>query len=189
MADTMTDPNETANVAAGPMPGATGDCATCEGMGLVQDPMYGPTPCDQCNATGRALAADETASLAGQLIQGYREHLAEEAGPEIIAVPGRVLGGDIEGQADALADDAARLAELLAGFSQEPRRSMDAIAVFRGLSRAAESMAAAAAELRRQEWFDLGDDAEPEAIATWNGALEGLKSAASTLGWVADGWI
>jgi len=132
---------------------------------------------------------NETANLADQLIQGYRERLAEEAGPEIIAVPGRVLGGDIEGQADALADDAARLAELLAGFSQEPRRSMDAIAVFRGLSRAAESMAAAAAELRRQEWFDLEDDAEPEAIAAWNGALEGLKSAAGTFEWIADGWI
>jgi hypothetical protein len=34
---------------------------------------------------------------------------------------------------------------------------------------AAESMAAAAAELRRQEWFDLEDDAEPEAVAAWNG--------------------
>ena len=133
---------------------------------------------------------NETANLAGQLIQGYREHLAEEAGPEIIAVPRPgVLGGDIEGQADALADDAARLAELLAGVSQEPRRSMDAIAVFRGLSRAAGSMAAAAAELRRQEWFDLEDDAEPEAIAAWNGAVEGLESAASTFEWVADGWI
>ena len=120
MADAMTDPNETANMAAGPMPGATGGCAACDGMGVVQDPMYGPTPCDQCNATGRALAADETASLVGQLTQGYREHLAAEAGPEIIAVPGRVLGGDIEGQADALADDAARLAELLAGFARNP---------------------------------------------------------------------
>ena len=114
---------------------------------------------------------------------------AEEAGPEITAVPGRVTGSDIEGQADALADDAARLAELLAAFSQEPRRSMDVIAVFRGLSQAAESMAAAAAELRRQEWFDLEADAEPEAVAAWNGALEGLKSAASTFEWVADGWI
>jgi hypothetical protein len=66
---------------------------------------------------------------------------------------------------------------------------MDAIAVFRGLSRAAESMAAAAAELRRQEWFDLEADAEPEAVAAWEDALEGLKSAASTFGWVADGWI
>jgi hypothetical protein len=54
---------------------------------------------------------------------------------------------------------------------------------------AAESMAAAAAELRRQEWFDLEDDAEPEAVAAWNGALEGLKSVAGTFEWVADGWI
>jgi hypothetical protein len=99
---------------------------------------------------------NETADLAGQLIRGYREHLAEEAGPEIIAVPGRVLSGDIEGQADALADDAARLSELLAASAREPgQRSMEPIAVFRGLSRAAESMAAAATELRRQEWAVL----------------------------------
>ena len=132
---------------------------------------------------------NETASLLGQLTRGYREHLAEEAAPKIVAVPGRVTGSDIEGRADVLADDAARLADLLAAFSQEPRRSMDAIAVFRGLSRAAESMSAAAAELRRQEWFDLEADAEPGAIAAWIGALEGLKSAASTFEWVADGWI
>jgi hypothetical protein len=43
--------------------------------------------------------------------------------------------------------------------------------------------------MRRQEWFDLEDGAEPEAVAAWEGALEGLKSAASTFGWVADGWI
>jgi hypothetical protein len=133
---------------------------------------------------------NETANLVGQLTRGYREHLAEEAGREIVAVQGRVLGGDIEGQADALADDAGRLADLLTAFAREPgRRSMDPIAVLRGLSRAAGSMAAAAAELRRQEWFDLEDDAEPEAIAAWNGALEGLKSAASTFEWVADGRI
>ena len=133
---------------------------------------------------------NETADLAGQLIRGYREHLAEEAGPEIIAVPGRVLSGDIEGQADALADDAARLSELLAAFAREPgQRSMEPIAVFRGLSRAAESMAAAAAELRRQEWFDLDDEADPEASAAWEAALEGLRSAAGTFRWVADGWI
>jgi hypothetical protein len=132
---------------------------------------------------------NETANLLGQLAQGYREHLAEAAGPEIIAVPGRVLSGDIEGRADALEDDAARLAELLTAFAQEPRRSLDAIAVFRGLSRAAGSMAAAAAEMRRQEWVVLEDDAEPEAVAAWNGALEGLKAAASTFEWVADGWI
>jgi hypothetical protein len=41
---------------------------------------------------------NETANLVGQLAQGYREHLAEEAGSEIIAIPGRVLGGDIEGR-------------------------------------------------------------------------------------------
>ena len=104
-------------------------------------------------------------------------------------VPGRVLGADVEGQADAMADAAARLADQLAAFGREPRPSLDAIAVFRSLSRSAESMAAAAAELRRQEWFDLEDGAEPEAVAAWNGALAGLKSAASTFEWVADGWI
>jgi hypothetical protein len=109
--------------------------------------------------------------------------------PEITAVPGRVLGSDVEGQADALADDAARLTALLTAFGQEPRRSLDAIAVFRGLGRAAESMAAAAAELRRQEWVSLEADAEPEAITAWDGALNGLRTAASTFEWVADGWI
>ena len=126
---------------------------------------------------------NETASLIGSLIDGYREHAAAER------VPGQVRGQDVEDQADVLADNAARLADLLAAFAQEPQRSMDAIAVFRGLSRAAESMAAAAAELRRQEWFDLEDDAEAEAVAAWNGALAGLKSAAGTFEWVADGWI
>jgi hypothetical protein len=102
------------------------------------------------------------------------------------AVPGRVLGGDVEGQADAMADamaDAtARLAELLvvAAFGQESRRSLDAIAVFRGMSRCAESMAAVAAEMRRQEWFDLEDEANPEEAAAWNAALGGLRSASST---------
>ena len=105
---------------------------------------------------------NETADLAGQLIQGYREHLAEEAGPEIIAVPGRVLSGDIEGQADALADDAARLASLLTEFAQESgQRFLDSIAVFRQLDQAAESIRAAAAELRRQGWAIPEDGAEP----------------------------
>jgi hypothetical protein len=132
----------------------------------------------------------ETANLVGAITQAYRDHTAEKAEPEITAVPGRVLGGDIEGQADALADDASRLAALLVAFAREPGlRSIDAIAVFRGLSRAAGSMAAAAAEMRQQGWPALEDDAELEAISAWNGALEGLKSAASTFEWVADGWI
>ena len=133
--------------------------------------------------------ADETANLVGQLTQGYREHKAEEAEPEIIAVPGRVLGTDIEDQADALAEGAGGLADLLTAFARESSRSLDAIAVFQALSRTAGSMAAAAAELRRQEWFDLEDDAEPEAVTAWNGALEGLRSAAGTFEWVATGWI
>ena len=126
---------------------------------------------------------DETASLIGSLIDGYREHVAAER------VPGQVRGQDVEDQADALAAAAARLGELLTAFTQEPRRSMDAIAVFSRLSETAASMAAAAAELRRQEWFDLEDDADPEAAAAWKAALDGLRSAASTFGWVADGWI
>ena len=122
-------------------------CPEC-GAGSVFNGMTGDTPSWLCPACGHQWDA-----------------------AALTAVPGKVLGGDVEGQADALADDA------------------DASAVFRGLSRAAESMAAAAAEMRRQEWFDLEDDAEPEAVAAWNGALAGLKSAASTFGWVADGWI
>ncbi len=130
---------------------------------------------------------DETASLVGQITGAYREHAAAEAA----AVPGRVLGSDVEGQADALEDAAARLAETLTAFGQESRQPLDAIAVFRALSRSAESMAAAAAEMRRQEWFDLDDEneADAEASAAWTAALEGLKSAAGTFGWVADGWI
>jgi hypothetical protein len=50
-------------------------------------------------------------------------------------------------------------------------------------------MESAAAELRRQEWFDLNDGADPEASAAWSGALEGLRCAAGTFEWVADGWI
>jgi hypothetical protein len=120
----------------------------------------------------------------GEITRAYREHAADEA--RIAAVPGRVLGSDIEGQADALEEAAARLGELLTAFTGEPRRSMDAIAVFRVLSRAADSMRTAADELRRQEWFDLDD---PEAAAAWNSALDGLRSASRTFGWVADGWI
>jgi len=134
---------------------------------------------------------NETASLVGQITGAYREHAAAETGPAAVAVPGRVTGNDIESQADALEDAAARLTEMLIAFGREPRQSLDVIAVFRALSRASESMAAAAAELRRQEWFDLDDEneADAEASAAWTAALEGLKSAAGTFGWVADGWI
>jgi hypothetical protein len=128
---------------------------------------------------------NETANLVGQLVSGYRGHVAAEAA----AVPGRVIGSDVEGQADTMADAAARLAELLTALTREPRRSLDAIAVFRALSRAAESMADASAELRRQEWFDLDDEADLEASAAWTSALEGLRSASGTFKWVADGWI
>ena len=64
---------------------------------------------------------DETANLVGEITRAYREHAAEEA--EITAVPARVIGSDIEGQADVLADDAERLAALLAAFAKEPGRS------------------------------------------------------------------
>jgi hypothetical protein len=131
----------------------------------------------------------ETVGLVDQILGGYREHAAEEAGPVAVAVPGRVTGNDIESQADALEDAAVQLAEMLTAFGREPRRSLDAIAVFRALSRASESLAAAAAEMRRQEWFDLDDAEEPDEAAAWTGALKGLRSASSTFGWVADGWI
>ena len=49
----------------------------------------------------------ETASLADQILGGYREHAAGEAG--IAAIPGRVLGSDVEGQVDAMAAAAAEL--------------------------------------------------------------------------------
>jgi hypothetical protein len=87
---------------------------------------------------------DETASLIGSLIDGYREHVAAER------VPGQVRGQDVEDQADMLAAAAARLADLLTAFAQEPQRSIDAIAVFRRLSETAASMESAAAELRCQ---------------------------------------
>jgi len=69
----------------------------------------------------------ETADLVDQLTRGYREHVAAES----VAVPGRVRGEDVEDQAVVLADAAARLAELLTALTREPRRSLDAIAVFR----------------------------------------------------------
>jgi hypothetical protein len=123
---------------------------------------------------------DETANLVGEITRAYRAHAAE--GAEITAVPGRVLGSDIEDQADALADGAQRLTDLLTAFARESGpRSIDAIAVFHGLSQASSAIAVAAAELRRQGWPVLEDGAEPEAIAAWNGALEGLRSAAGTL--------
>ena len=61
--------------------------------------------------------------------------------------------------------------------------------MFHGLSQTATAMAAAAAELRRQEWPEPEDGAEEEAVTAWNGALEGLRSAASTFEWIATGWI
>jgi hypothetical protein len=126
---------------------------------------------------------DETARLVDQITGAYREHAAG-----IAAVPGRVPGADVEGQADALADAAARLAGQLAALGREPGRSLDAIAVLRSLSRSAGSMAAAAAELRRQGWPGLGDGTGPDDLAARDGALEGLRGAASTLRAVADGW-
>jgi len=133
---------------------------------------------------------DETARLVDQITGAYREHAAGTAGTVgIAAVPGCVLGADVEGQADALADAVARLAGLLAALGREPGRSLDAIAVFRSLSRSAESLAAAAAELRRQGWPGLEDDIGPDALVTWDSALEGLRDAASTFRAVADGWI
>lgn len=106
---------------------------------------------------------------------------------EIVPVPGQVRGNDIKGQADELADAAEHLAELLTAFAREPLRSLEPIAVFLALAPAAGSMVTVAAELRRQEWVEVGT--EPEAVAAWDGALEGLKTAAGTFKRVADGWI
>lgn len=75
---------------------------------------------------------------------------------EIVPVPGQVQGNDIENQADEFADAAERLTGLLTALAREPSPSLDVIAVFQGLSRAAGSMADVAAELRRQEWVEVG---------------------------------
>jgi len=133
----------------------------------------------------------KTADLVDKITGAFRERVAEETNePRITAVPGRILGRDIEGQADALADASSRLAGLLTKFTREPApRALDAIAVFQALSRSAALMADAAAELRRQEWFDLEDEADPEAAAAWKDALAGLKAATSTFEWIATGWI
>ncbi len=54
---------------------------------------------------------NETANLVAGITAAWREHVAEEAAQSLAAaVPGRVLGSDIEGQADALAEGTARLA-------------------------------------------------------------------------------
>jgi hypothetical protein len=95
----------------------------------------------------------------------------------------------VEGQADAMADAAAHLVGQLAALGREPGRSLDAIAVFRSLSRSAESMAAVAAELHHQSWPGPGDDTGSDDLVTWDGALEGLRRAASTFRAAADGWI
>jgi hypothetical protein len=100
-------------------PGNAPACpGACCSTGL--EPLPGHTAIKRRREDATMSDPNETANLAGQLIQGYREHKAREAGLEIIAVPARVLGSDIEGQADALEDDAARLAELLTAFAQEP---------------------------------------------------------------------
>lgn len=52
------------------------------------------------------------------------------------------------------------------------------MAVFRRLARAAGSMGTVATELRHQEWVEAGP--EPEAVAAWNSALEGLVAVSST---------
>lgn len=106
---------------------------------------------------------------------------------EIVPVPGKVRHDDVEDQADALADAAERLLTLLSAYAAEPKRSMDVIAVFRGLQKASASMAAVAAGMRVQEWVEVSDN--PESVAAWDGALAGLRTAEDTYKWVADGWI
>lgn len=87
-------------------------------------------------------------------------HTRDHSGPCITAVPGRVLGSDIEDQAAELADAAARLADLVAAFAREPVArqvgQVDAAAVAGHLSQAAESAAAAAAGLQLAGDRDTG---------------------------------
>ena len=125
---------------------------------------------------------ETTAELADAILRSYRDRKAAERAEDV----GAEVDLDVEGQADALADTAARLAGLLAALTARPHRSLDAIAVFRDLSRAAGSIADAAGELRRQEWFDLDDQ---EALQEWEAALAGLRSAEAAFGHAADGWI
>ena len=75
----MTDPNETANVTAGRVSGESGISVASEGRGIEQGPLDGPTPCDQGNENGSAIAAGE-AQPGRPADQGYREHPAAEAG-------------------------------------------------------------------------------------------------------------
>jgi hypothetical protein len=126
-----------------------------------------------------------TADLVEAITRSHRAQKDAEPEPAE-GQPPAAGGSDVEAQADALADDAARLGELLTAFTSQPRRSLDAIAVFRDLSQAAGSIAGAAAELRRQEWFDLDDD---EGRDAWDAALAGLRAAEGTFAWAADGWI
>jgi hypothetical protein len=50
-------------------------------------------------------------------------------------------------------------------------------------------MGSAAAELQRQEWFDLDGEADPEASAAWSDALEGCGPLRAPSNGVATGWI
>ena len=81
--------------------------------------------------------------MVGEIIQGYREHTAAEAG--IVPVPARVLGSDIE----AAAADLRRKQQAVWASCWPPSRVdrtafLDAAAVFRSLAQAAESVAASA---------------------------------------------
>jgi hypothetical protein len=101
--------------------------------------------------------------------------------PHLTAVPGGVLGSDIEDQAAELADAAARLADLVAAFGREPgARQVDAAALARRLGQARESIAAAAAGLQfigdrdtGMEIRALSDDQARDVLLTLSDRLPG----------------
>jgi len=119
--------------------------------------------------------------------------------PHLIAVPGRVLGSDIEDQAAELAGAAARLAALVAAFGREPgARQADVAALARRLGQARESMAAAAAGLQftgdrdtGMEIRALSADQARDVLLTLSDRLPGevaraLDDCAAT--WLAALW-
>jgi hypothetical protein len=114
--------------------------------------------------------------------------------PHLTAVPGRVLGSDIEDRAAELAAAAAALAEVVAAAEREPRPlQVDAAAVARHLSRAVGWMADAAAGLQLAGDRDTGmeiralsDDQARDVLLTLSDRLPG--EVARALDDVAATW-
>lgn len=130
----------------------------------------------------RSAEADTYRECAAQIRQ-----LAEADGT---APPPKVTGADVEDQADTVNDAARRLAVLLTAFGRQPAPGgLEPIAVLRAMSRAVWLIADAAGEIRRQEWIDLDEDTDAELVTAWEKALDGLKTAASTFTWAANGWL